>query len=107
MHFKHAIVTPCSVSRTSIRAHCEEGEFAMNRISRRLSAMGAAALAAVVLASAPTLAYAGHNPYPPGWNTPTTPSGLILYQFVPGGERYHVVKPATAQSASPTEMQSQ
>ena len=71
----------------------------MNLISRSVSAVGAIALAATMLAAAPTLANAGHVLYPPGWNTPQA-TGPVLYQFVPTGERYHVVKPATTQTGT-------
>jgi hypothetical protein len=69
----------------------------MKLISRSFPALGAFALAATLVAAAPTLANAGHNLYPPGWNAPQ-PTGPVLYQFVPDGERYHVVKPATTQT---------
>ena len=72
----------------------------MNVISRNFSAVRALTLAATLVAAAPTLANASHNPYPPGWNTSTQPSGQVLYQFVPGGERYHVVKPATTETGA-------
>ena len=71
----------------------------MNVISRSFSAVGAIALAVTMLAAAPTLANAGHVLYPPGWNAPQ-PTGPVLYQFAPGGERYHVVKPATTQTGT-------
>ena len=71
----------------------------MTRTYRLVNTLRTAAVA-VVLAAAPTLASASHDVYPPGWNTSTPPSGQILYQFVPGGSRYHVVKPATAQNVS-------
>ena len=75
----------------------------MYRSTRSFSALGALALAAVLTAAAPTLASAGdndlarasHGVYPPGANASTQPSGRILYQFVPGGERYHVVATTT------------
>ena len=72
----------------------------MNAISRSFSAVGVLALAATLVAAAPGLANAGHKIYPPGWNTPTKPTGQILYQFVPGGERYHVVMSATTKSGT-------
>ena len=71
----------------------------MSVISRSFSAAGAIALAATLVAAAPSLANAAHNPYPRGWNTPSQSSGQILYQFVPGGERYHVVAPATTETS--------
>jgi len=49
----------------------------MSMISRSFSAVWAIALAATVLAAAPTLANAGHNLYPPGWNAPQ-PTGPVL-----------------------------
>ena len=72
----------------------------MNAISRSVSAVAVLAFAVTLVAAAPGLANAGHKIYPPGWNTPTKPTGRILYQFVPGGERYHVVKPATTESGA-------
>jgi hypothetical protein len=97
----------------------------MNGISRSLSAMGAAVLAASMLITLAPIASA-HEAYPPGWNTPTPasaaagpipghgqayppgwetstpPSGQVLYQFVPGGGgvRHRVVTPATSESVS-------
>jgi len=70
----------------------------MTRTYRLASTFRMAAVA-VVLAAAPTLASANHDLYPPGWNTPSQP-GPVLFQFVPGGSRYHVVKPATTQNVS-------
>ena len=72
----------------------------MNAISRSFSAARVLAFAASLVAAAPGLANAGHRIYPPGWNMPTTPTGQIPYQFVPGGERYHVVKPATTETGT-------
>ena len=72
----------------------------MSAISRVFSAVGVLAFAATLAAAAPGIANAGHKVYPPGWNTPTKPTGQILYQFVPGGERYHVVKPATTETGA-------
>jgi hypothetical protein len=69
----------------------------MNRISRSFSAVGA--LAATFVAAAPSLANASHNLYPAGWNKPQ-PTGPVLYQFVPDGERYHVVTPATPETGT-------
>ncbi len=64
---------------------------------------GIAALAIGLLASAsPVPAYADHQIYPPDWNTPTTVMAPVLYQFVPGGSRLHVMPPGTtAPAASP------
>lgn len=45
-----------------------------------LGSMGLAALALGALAGAP--AFAGHDLYPPGWNTPTTP-GPVIYTYDP------------------------
>jgi len=80
----------------------------MNVISRSFSAVGAIALAATLAVAAPTLANArdndlanaSHGAYPPSANTSTQPSGQVLYQFVPRGERYHVVTPATTQTGT-------
>jgi hypothetical protein len=72
----------------------------MNGISRNFSVAGALAVAVALVAAAPTLANAGHNVYPPGWDTPTQPSGKVLYQFLPGGDRYHVVAPATTDTGT-------
>lgn len=77
----------------------------MSLISRSFSAL---ALAAAVLAAAPTLANArdndlakaSHGVYPTSAITSTPSSGQVVYQFVPRGERYHVVKPATAQTGT-------
>jgi hypothetical protein len=70
----------------------------MARTYRLVGTFRTAAIAAF-LAGAPTLASANHELYPPGWNTPSQP-GPLLFQFVPGGSRYHVVKPATTQNVS-------
>ena len=72
----------------------------MNAISRSFSAVGVLAFAATLVAAAPGLANAGHKIYPPGWNTPTKLTSQILYRFVPGGERYHVVPPAAADTGT-------
>jgi len=78
----------------------------MSLISRSFSAL---ALAATVLAAAPILANArdndlanaSHGVYPTtSVNTSTQATGPVLYQFVPDGERYHVVKPATTQTGA-------
>jgi hypothetical protein len=71
----------------------------MNAISRSFSAMGLLALAASFVAAAPSLANASHNLYPSGWEK-SQPTGPVLYQFVPGGERYHVVTSATTESGT-------
>jgi len=71
----------------------------MNAISGRFSVLGVLALATTLVAAAPSLANAGHNLYPPGWDKPQA-TGPVLYQFVPGGERYHVVKPATTETGA-------
>ena len=79
----------------------------MNRLSRSFSAVGALALVAALLTGTPTLANAGnndlakasHGAYPTSATTPQA-TGPILYQMVPGGERYHVVKPATKGSGT-------
>jgi len=71
----------------------------MNRISRSFTAEGVLALAATFVAAAPSLANASHNLYPAGWNKPQ-PTGPVLYQFVPDGERYHVVTPATTETGT-------
>jgi hypothetical protein len=110
----------------------------MSGISRSLSAMGAAVLAAGILTALAPVASA-HDVYPPGWNKPAQnvpkaqydfrvgwgwddyqrywpdqterhPYGPVksrpvaygptIYQMVVGGERYHMVTPATTQSAS-------
>ena len=52
----------------------------MNAISRSFSAVGILALAATLVAAAPGLANAGHKISPPGWNTPTKPTGQIIHQ---------------------------
>ena len=52
----------------------------MNAISRSFSAVGVLAFAAALVAAAPGLANAGHKISPPGWNTPTKPTGQILHQ---------------------------
>ena len=68
--------------------------------------MGAIALAATVLAATLAnardndLAKASHGVYPTSAITSTPSSGQVVYQFVPRGERYHVVKPATAQTGT-------
>ena len=55
---------------------------------RRLSSIGIAALALEALAVAPALA--GHDLYPPGWNTPQNP-GPVIYEFSPVSlSRHHV-----------------
>jgi hypothetical protein len=74
----------------------------MNRLSRSFSAMGALALVAALLTGTPTLANASdndlakasHGAYPTNADKSTPPSGQVLYQFVPQGERYHVVTTA-------------
>jgi hypothetical protein len=71
----------------------------MNGISRSFGALGALAFAAALM-GAPAMASASHSPYPPGWNTPTQPSGQVLYQFTVGGERYHVVPQATSSAGA-------
>jgi len=71
----------------------------MNAISRSFSAVGVLALAATFVAAAPSLASANHNLYPAGWNKPQ-PTGPVLYQFVPDGELFHVVTPATTETGT-------
>jgi hypothetical protein len=85
------------------RAPCDQaalssaGNDPMARTYRLVGTFRTTAIAAF-LAGAPTLASANHELYPPGWNTPSQP-GPLLFQFVPGGSRYHVVKPATTQNS--------
>jgi hypothetical protein len=99
---------PCPQQRIPIRAEPEDGDFTMNVISRSFPAVGALALVAALLTGTPTLANArdndlakaSHGVYPPSADKSTQPSGQVLYQFVPGGERYHVVTPATTQTGT-------
>ena len=75
----------------------------MNKLSRSFSAVGALALVAALLTGTPTLANANdndlanasHGAYPTNANKSTQPSGQVLYQFVPRGERFHVVTTPT------------
>jgi hypothetical protein len=105
IHFKDAILDAISPAADTDPRERQQGEFVMNLISRSFSAL---ALAATVLAAAPTLANArdndlansSHGAYPTGANTSTQATGPVLYQFVPQGERYHVVKPATTQTGT-------
>lgn len=71
----------------------------MNANSGRFSVLGVFALATALVAAAPSLANAGHNLYPPGWDKRQA-TGPVLYQFAPGGERYHVVRPATTETGA-------
>jgi hypothetical protein len=108
IHFKDAILDAMSSAADTDPRERQQGEFVMNLISRSFSAVGAIALAATVLAAVPTLANArdndlanaSHGAYPTSADTSTQPSGPVLYQFVPGGERYHVVTPATTQTGT-------
>ena len=52
----------------------------ISTLCRRLALNGIGALALGVLAAAPALA--GHDVYPPGWNTPSNP-GPVIYTWDP------------------------
>ncbi len=73
----------------------------MTRIVRTLRSARAAVLALGALAVTTPLASA-KQAYPTGWNAGEQAAPAI-YQFVPGGNRYHratgAVKPAAAQAA--------
>jgi hypothetical protein len=60
----------------------------MPKIRTCLGSMGLAALALALLAPGPV--FAGHDLYPPGWNTPQNP-GPVIYEFSPVSlSRHHV-----------------
>ena len=91
----------------------------MNSTLSRLRFLGLAALALGFLVGSPAMALAGHDLYPPGWAVQTVPSpqiyeynvgitdtgwhatgkqpvpqqpdqsARVIYQMVPGGQRYH------------------
>ncbi len=75
----------------------------MNRIARSLRPARVAVLALSVLALATPLASA-KQAYPPDWNA-SEQTAPAVYQFVPGGNRYHqaagaAVKPTAAQATN-------
>jgi len=70
----------------------------MSRSRRLVHQAGIAALAITVLGATASVAGA-HPTYPPGWNqSQSTPA--TIYQFVPGGNRMHVVAGAPSQTAT-------
>lgn len=75
----------------------------MTPIARTLRSARAAVLALSALAVTTPLASA-KNAYPPGWNA-SEQTAPAVYQFVPGGNRYHrvagaAVTPAATQAAN-------
>ena len=71
----------------------------MYRSSHRLATLPMLAIGFLACTSIVS-ARADHQIYPPGWNVPATATAPVLYQFVPGGSRLHVMPAGTTAPAS-------
>ncbi len=71
----------------------------MTRRSHRLERIAMLAIGVLAMASVAP-AWADHQVYPPGWNTPATATAPVLYQFIAGGSRLHRMPPGTTAPAS-------